>query len=424
MARRVQYLNGIREGKYGMDSRRQFWIWLVAALGASILLSGVLVWDYRQSQLRWQTIWAGDPQKGSELFFGEKGCGGCHAVNGKGGRLAPDLGFMRSSQPSLSQLVSAMWNCAPRTWERIDAEGVRFPTLSDEEMAHLFAFLYTARYVDEPGDRDRGRMLLAEKGCARCHTLGEQGGDKAPDLSLCTSTSIGWTQALWNHGSEMGARMRLIGMPWPKLGGQDMNDLIAYMAEICRGPRWEPGLLPASPEGGWELFRSKSCIDCHSVNGHGGDVGPELGPAHPLPLSVSQFTAVMWNHSPDMERAMAERQVSRPSFEGRQIADLMVFLTSLRYLEPAGSALVGETVFSRRNCDGCHGPLARGGARGPKLRGNGKVYTTIALSTALWNHGPAMYSRTQKQNVPWPRLAEGDIGNLISFLNNPVEVRR
>src|SRR5207237_350607 len=33
----------------------------------------------------------GDPKAGEELFWGKADCGRCHAVQGRGGRLGPDL---------------------------------------------------------------------------------------------------------------------------------------------------------------------------------------------------------------------------------------------------------------------------------------------------------------------------------------------
>ena len=218
--------------------------------------------------------------------------------------------------------------------------------------------------------------------------------------------------------------MRLLGVPWPNLAGDDMNDLLACLSEICSGPQWESGLLPASPERGWQLFQAKSCISCHSVNGVGGKRGPSLSPRRRLPLSVGRFTAVMWNHSPEMAAAMAAWKVPRPSFDDRQMADLVAFLSSLRYLEPTGSPLIGETVFAERGCDHCHGSLAEGNRRGPALRGASRSYTTIALATGLWRHGPQMRERAQTENVPWPTLAESDIGNMLSFLSTPPEGTR
>ena len=55
------------------------------------------------------------------------------------------------------------------------AKKIAYPDLDHKDMANLFAFLYTARYVDEPGDERRGERLFASKGCVRCH--GQQGTD-------------------------------------------------------------------------------------------------------------------------------------------------------------------------------------------------------------------------------------------------------
>jgi hypothetical protein len=39
------------------------------------------------------------------------------------------------------------------------------------------------------------------------------------------------------------------------------------------------------------------------------------------------------------------------------------------------------------------------------------------MAAALWRHGPAMFRRTRDLGLPWPVLAENDVGDLITFLN-------
>jgi putative heme-binding domain-containing protein len=41
----------------------------------------------------------GDAHRGETLFFGAQRCSSCHMVNGKGGRLGPDLSFAGSARP-------------------------------------------------------------------------------------------------------------------------------------------------------------------------------------------------------------------------------------------------------------------------------------------------------------------------------------
>jgi len=149
-----------------MVPRRQIVFWLVAALGATSLLTAALIWQRRNDQQRWSIFMVGDPHAGAHLFFEKDGCAHCHSVNGVGAKLAPDLGFSPSQQAGLNQIVSAMWNHAPRMWERMQTEKIAYPDLRNEDMTHLFAFLYTSRYLDERGDQDNGERLFLKKGWA------------------------------------------------------------------------------------------------------------------------------------------------------------------------------------------------------------------------------------------------------------------
>ena len=398
-------------------------MWSVLALCALTFLVGSLMQGYyRNSPSRWSSFLVGDPHEGAALFFERKGCAHCHAANGVGGKSAPDLGFNRLPQSSIAQTVSAMWNHAPRMWEEMRAQNTAYPDMDREDITNLFAFLYTARYVDEPGDQDRGAALFVSKGCARCHGAEGTANAFAPDLATVkgVDTPIAWAETMWNHAPKMAARMQQLGTSWPRFEGDEMNDLLAYVRGICGGPRRESALLPASPERGWKIFQDKSCIVCHSVQGKGGRIGPELGPSRQLPTSIVRFAGAMWNHSPEMWRALQSQDVPRPVFDGRELADLVAFLASVRYFEPVGSAPAGARLFVERGCGSCHGPNAEGSRRGTALRGNNKAFTIVTLATALWKDGPRMYRRTRELNLQWPHLAESDVGNLVSFLNTPL----
>src|SRR5690348_6156147 len=112
--------------------RRPILIWSLAAASASALLAGVLVWQHRYAQQRWSIFMIGNPHRGAQLFFEKEGCAHCHSVNGVGGQLAPDLGYVEAPQGGINQLVSAMWNHAPRMWDRMRAEKMAYPDLSNE----------------------------------------------------------------------------------------------------------------------------------------------------------------------------------------------------------------------------------------------------------------------------------------------------
>jgi mono/diheme cytochrome c family protein len=293
-------------------------------------------------------------------------------------------------------------------------------------MAHLFAYLYTARYVDEPGDRLRGQLLFSQKGCIRCHAVGGEGGKVGPELTELgpVVTPIFWAQAMWNHAPAMETHMRQMNITWPSFEDSEMNDLLAYIRRERAGPLRESELLPADPERGWTLFREKACIACHAIGGKGGTTAPDLGAGTPLPPTLTQVAARMWNHSPEMWADMEARDIERPAFEGQEMADLIAFLYSIRYFEITGSPIVGQGLFRGRTCGRCHGADAQGGEFGPNLREQGRVLTPVTLAKALWSHGPRMYLRAKKLGLEWPSLQEGDMGHLLAFLNTPPDKPR
>jgi cytochrome c2 len=411
MTQLLEDKGGPRRGKPG----RHTLIWGLAALVAVGLFAAVLRWE-AASAARWGIVPVGQATIGARIFR-EKGCAHCHAVNRIGGAIAPDLGRERpSSGPD--QLVTAMWNHAPRMWERIKEERLSYPAVDPQQMAHLFAFLYTSRYIGEPGDRERGRRVFDQKGCSSCHSLGNGGGKRGPSLSAKSATGslISWTQAMWNHAPAMERVMKEAGFAWPNFEEGEMSDLLAYVrgkADVTTAA----DLLPADPERGRRLFTDKSCSVCHSLKAGTTRLGPVLESRQKLPPTIVQFAGAMWNHSPRMWRAMNERGIKRPVFEGREMADLVAFLYSLQFSEPGGSAQIGEMLFESRGCSECHGPTARGSERGPVLRGRGKAFNSIGLAAALWAHGPGMYKEARSLGLPWPELGESDVGDLISFLN-------
>ncbi len=405
-----------------MTPRRQLLAWVAAAVAALIFLVTILVWQRRNVAEQWSTFLVGDPHAGFRTFE-EKGCSGCHGVFGGGAKVGPDLGLQRSAGAGINQLVTQMWNHAPRMWAKIEETKTGYPTFSTEEMANLFAFLYATCYTDESGNAGRGRFLFTKKGCNRCHSIGGEAGKIGPDLKNlgAVDTPLFWAQEMWNHATSMEAHMRESGMAWPRFEGKEMNDLLAYIREERSGPQREFDLLPADPGHGWSLFKKKGCITCHAIRGRGGTTGPDLARSRVLPSTVTEVAGQMWNHSPEMMAAMKSKGLERPKFAGQEMADLIAFLFSLRSFELAGSPHVGRDLFNERNCSRCHGTEGKGGEHGPGLREAGRIYTPVTLAQALWLHGPRMYKKSQELGFGWPRLQEGDLDHLLAFLNTVPE---
>lgn len=392
--------------------------WTVAAIGAIALLGGVLVWEYHELQARSKIFLGTNPQIGADLFFGRKHCAHCHAINGVGGRTAPDLGSPRAD---VGQLVTSLWNQAPSMWQRMQAEKVSPPILGYQGVGDLLAFVYTARYVDEPGDASRGKALFQSKGCIQCHAVKRWGGNIGRDLSQVSGvdTPLWWSQAMWNHVPEMEGWARKLSLAWPKLGGREMNDLLAFIREAHPGGGREKRVQPGNPEHGRKLLQTKFCIVCHSVGSQGGNVGPPLDQARLIPPTLVQFASSMWNHASEMLGVMKARGIPLPTLKDQELADLVVFFQGLGFIEPRGSAQIGESLFAAKGCSHCHGLHAEGTRRGPALRKRDTPLSPIAFATVLWRHGPKMYQEAKKDGLAWPLLTEDDLGPLLSYLNSP-----
>lgn len=399
-----------------MSGKKQFVIWLALAVGAVGLLLAVIAWRRNSVRQHFTSFITGDPTRGAQLFQ-QRGCQHCHAIYGEGGHIGPNLTSTLEHKQTIDDLVASMWNHAPAMWERMEAEKLPRPQLNEEDVSDLLAFLYVTRYLDEPGNALAGRKVFAERGCGQCHAVDGEGRKIGPDLtSVGADTPITWTQTMWNHAPQMELRMRGMKVAWPRFEGSEMNDLLAYVRSVSTAVRHEYKLLPADPDRGREIFEAKGCAGCHSVDGTPRGA-PTLGPGSKAPTTIVQFAGAMWNHSPEMWRAMQEQHIPRPSFEAHEMADLIAYLYSIRYFTPPGSALQGRALFGARGCASCHGSSAEGSSLAPALRVRGRSYSSITLATVVWQHGPEMHMNVAQLGKSWPTLKTGDVADLIAFLN-------
>lgn len=362
----------------------------------------------------------GDPKKGMKVFF-DKGCARCHSVLGEGARRAPDLARTPAGHLNVTQLVAAMWNHAPQMWEKMQLEGFLPPRFDTQEMTDLFAFLYSMRSFDEPGSPERGRRLMTEKQCVVCHAIEGRGGQVGPDLRTWAKyrNPVTWTQTMWNHAPQMQRAMALRNLRWPTFAGTDMADLMAYVrTESPAGPGAYVGLPEATR--GRQLFASKGCVRCHGTRA---PEDPRAPRGQGFPQTLGQFAGRMWNHSPQMWSSMQGAKIPWPQFTQSEMADLIAYLFSERYLQAHGNSRIGEQIFQAKRCAACH---ATGPATFPEEGRGAAGLSSIQLATSMWNHGPAMLATMRESKVSWPRFEEQEIAHLLAFLRSrkpPTEKR-
>ena len=164
----------------------------------------------------------------------------------------------------------------------------------------------------------------------------------------------------------------------------------------------QPVMSPSQdPLAGSQVFGSKGCVKCHSVNGVGGKVGPDLARAM-RPRSFVDLATAMWNHLPRMTDRMKQLGIARPQLDSKQAGDLVGFLYTLNYFDAPGNTDAGKRVFSEKHCITCHTVRGTGGVVGPNLDHLRQFGSPIFVASAMWNHGPQMAEKMKERGVDRP----------------------
>ncbi len=180
---------------------------------------------------------SGTPAAGAEeehpgrAVFVSKGCAVCHEERAV--LQAPHVSVLRRGR-SLFQLAADMWNHAPLMWANLPEPGLKWPRLTPREMAALALYLNGTAPNDPQPNLERGQVMLVEKGCVRCHTLGGQSERVAKDLvrHVRFDADIAWVAAMWNHAPTMIALGPERRVEYPHFERAELADLIGTLREM------------------------------------------------------------------------------------------------------------------------------------------------------------------------------------------------
>lgn len=354
-----------------------------------------------------------NPMAGSWVF-GAKGCANCHAINGVGKTIGPDLG--RGELRSHDDLAAAFWNHYPGMAVRMREQGIEPPRISPADMGDLIAFLTAVNYFDPRGSVERGQTTFVQKQCVRCHQVRGVGGVLGPNLDHLgqTGSAIEVATALWNHAGPMSGAMVARGISRPSFSADELTDLLAYLRGSSPAILDRPlQLFPGRPDAGERLYTDQGCVRCHGVGGRGGGLAPPLAQRE-RSLSLLEFAATMWNKAPAMLRMMLRQGIAVPKLEADQMADIVAYLSTVQYFQPTGSAGAGRAHLESRGCLGCHSLDGRGTKGGVDLAKVVDLDSKAAVIAALWNHGNVA-PRTAADITRWPKLTARQAADIAAF---------
>jgi mono/diheme cytochrome c family protein len=188
--------------------------------------------------------------------------------------------------------------------------------------------------------------------------------------------------------------------------------LVAPLGAVSAQPVMSPSQDPLA---GSQVFGSKGCVKCHSVNGVGGKVAPDLARTM-RPRSFVDLATAMWNHLPRMTDRMKQLGIARPQLDSKEAGDLVGFLYTLNYFDAPGNADAGKRVFSEKRCIACHTVRGTGGVVGPNLDHLRQFRSPIFVASALWNHGPQMAEKMKERGIDRPTFTAKELRDLSAYL--------
>jgi len=371
------------------------------------------------------TAWAQQPGPSQSALagsrvFGAKGCAKCHAINGIGKSVGPDLA--RAGLRSYYDLAAGFWNHFIPMAGRMREAGIEPPRLSSQEMGDLIAFLSSVNAFGTPGDAQKGQALFTRKECVRCHQVGRIGGVVGPNLDyLGYAGPIRVAAAMWNHLPAMTGELGRRGLVRPSFTAAELKDLLAYFQAASTGTADVAAyLLPGRADQGRKLMAAKGCMKCHAVRGQGATVAPDLA-SRDRSLTLFEFAALLWNKAPVMVGVMRAQGIKVPEIEPAEMADIVAYLQSVQYFKPEGDAVAGRRLLSNRGCFGCH-PFEESGAGTArdlaKARG---LDSPAAVIAALWNH--ARLAASEGDRARWSTITAEEMADMAAFLINAGSAR-
>lgn len=258
-----------------------------------------------------------------------------------------------------------------------------------------------------------GMQAISSKGCTTCHSIWGVGGKLGPDLAAAGADQSFQQLAsmFWNHTPRMVQLLKQKGREWPTLSEKEMGNIISFIYYLKLLDR------PGSAEAGKETFKTKHCDSCHSLRD--GPLPLARFRVYVAPVNLAQ---AMWNSGRVMRETQQAHGIAMPLFQGREMADLQAYIRSEGPSAAAGTNYTplpdlarGADLFRSKGCANCHQP---GGRRsiGPDLSKQQLRKSMSEICGLIWNHSFAMQTTIAAQGMPFPRLENNELADILAYV--------
>jgi cytochrome c2 len=181
---------------------------------------------------------------------------------------------------------------------------------------------------------------------------------------------------------------------------------------------WAVEVIPGDARRGAELFSSLKCVNCHSVNGEGARLAPDLGKKAGRDFTPAKLAGVMWNHAPTMWTAMEKAGIEKPSISTEQAADLFAYFFAARFFDRPGDAGRGRQALASKGCAGCHDPKSSSESGAKPITEWESLSSSIDLAREMWNHASQMNEKITRQNRKWPQITAQEMTDIVVYWQN------
>ncbi len=194
---------------------------------------------------------------------------------------------------------------------------------------------------------------------------------------------------------------------------------------LCGAPVAVAQSSPAftgDPISGRRIFVDRGCVNCHSIWGNGGTLGPDFALVG-AGRSLQQLAGLFWNHTPRMIDTVRDEGLPWPLFSEEELADIISYIYYVKLFDEPGDPDAGERWFRQNRCADCHSLGGIGAENGPALDSYARFVAPIMLAAGMWNAGPAMRAALSDRTLPIPTFVGRELSDIHAYIRRASNLR-